>query len=163
MRLLSDQTHMLNTKLVGSISKHADLEDQIDSLHHTRLTLQTNLDELQTKHSTLDEQFGASTTKNADLTSDLTALRTQHEELGRRAEELEKAKTQFEESMNTGLLVERTVIRDEMQKLAQGLVEEERRRGSAEEGRRKVEGEVDDLAASLFDQVRDSFCRFGLS
>ena len=55
--------------------------------------------------------------------------------------------------MNTGLLVERAQIKDEMQKLAAGLVEEERRRGSAEERRIKVENEVDDLAASLFNQV----------
>lgn len=57
--------------------------------------------------------------------------------------------------MNTGLLVERSQIRDEMQRLAQGLVEEERRRGSAEEKRWQVEGEVDALTASLFDQVGD--------
>jgi hypothetical protein len=55
--------------------------------------------------------------------------------------------------MNTGLLVERSQIAGEMQRLASGLVEEERRRGSAEERRAKVENEVDDLAASLFDQV----------
>lgn len=55
--------------------------------------------------------------------------------------------------MNTGLFVERSQIKDEMQRLAAGLVEEERRRGSAEERRQKVEEEVDELAASLFDQV----------
>jgi len=68
---------------------------------------------------------------------------------------LEKGKKQWEESMNTGLLVERSQIRDEMQRLAQGLVEEERRRGSAEVKRWQVEGEVDALTASLFDQVGD--------
>ena len=55
--------------------------------------------------------------------------------------------------MNTGLYVERDQIKEEMQKLASGLVEEERRRGSAEERRIKVENEVDELAASLFGQV----------
>lgn len=58
--------------------------------------------------------------------------------------------------MNTGLLVERSQIKDEMQKLAAGLVEEERRRGSAETRRQKVEEEIDELAASLFDQVSRS-------
>ena len=66
---------------------------------------------------------------------------------------LEHEKLSWEENMNTGLLVERSQIKEEMQKLAAGLVEEERRRGSAEERRIKVENEVDDLAASLFGQV----------
>lgn len=103
---------MLNTKLVASISRHADLEDQHYALQHT--------------HKSLEEKAG----------------------------ELEKSKKQWEQSMNTALLVERSQIRDEMQKLAAGLVEEERRRGSAEERRWKVEGEVDALTATLFDQVR---------
>lgn len=55
--------------------------------------------------------------------------------------------------MNTGLLVERKVVKDEMQRLVEGLVEEEKRRGSAEEGRARVEREVDDLSATLFEQV----------
>lgn len=55
--------------------------------------------------------------------------------------------------MKTGLLVERGTVRDEMQRLVDGLVEEERRRGSAEEGRRQVEQEIDDLSATLFEQA----------
>ncbi len=111
LTLLSEQSHQLNTKLVASISRTADLEDQ----HY----------DLQSEHKTLEG----------------------------RARELEKSKKQWEESMSTGLLVERSQIRDEMQKLAAGLVEEERRRGSAEERRWKLEGEVDALTATLFDQV----------
>jgi hypothetical protein len=56
--------------------------------------------------------------------------------------------------MNTGLYVEQSQIRDEMQRLAAGLVEEERKRGSAEQRRQDVENEVDELATSLFEQVR---------
>ena len=56
--------------------------------------------------------------------------------------------------MNTGLYVEQSQIRDEMQRLAAGLLEEERKRGSAEQRRQDVENEVDELATSLFEQVR---------
>ena len=108
---LADQSHALNTKLIATISRHADLEDL--HLH----------------------------------------LQSQHVELEQTAKGLEGEKEQWEDSMKTGLLVERSQIKDEMQKLAAGLVEEERRRGSAEERRLQVENEVDDLAASLFDQV----------
>lgn len=55
--------------------------------------------------------------------------------------------------MNTGLYVEQSQIRDEMQRLAAGLVEEERKRGSAEQRRQDVENEVDELATSLFEQA----------
>ncbi|KAL7419991.1 hypothetical protein Q5752_004954 [Cryptotrichosporon argae] len=111
LSLLSEQSHQLNTKLVASISRHADLEDQ------------------------------------------LYALQAEHAARARTVAELERAKSQWEESMHTGLFVERSQIRDEMQRLAAGLVEEERRRGSAEEKRAQVESEVDELAATLFDQA----------
>lgn len=114
LTLLSDQAQQLNTKLVATISRHADLEDQ--HFH------------LQARHSELESS----------------------------AETLRKEKAVWEESMNTGLYVERDQVREEMQRLAAGLVEEERRRGSAEEGRRQVENDVDDLAASLFDQVSEA-------
>jgi septal ring factor EnvC (AmiA/AmiB activator) len=98
LTLLSDQAQQLNTKLVATISRHADLEDQ--HFH------------LQARHSELESS----------------------------AETLRKEKAVWEER----------------QRLAAGLVEEERRRGSAEEGRRQVENDVDDLAASLFDQVSEA-------
>lgn len=111
---LSEQSHQLNTKLVASISRHADLEDQHFNLQHER-----------------DELRG----KNAELT---------------------KVKETWEESMKTGLYVEQSQIKEEMQRLAAGLVEEERKRGSAEQRRQDVENEVDELATSLFEQVRRS-------
>ncbi|ODN79703.1 hypothetical protein L202_03628 [Cryptococcus amylolentus CBS 6039] len=108
---LSDQTHALNAKLIASISRSADLEDEL--------------------HNVQD----------------------QHVALGEKAKSLEEQRDRWEDSMKTGLLVERDQIRDEMQRLAAGLVEEERRRGSAEERREQVENEVDDLTAKLFDQA----------
>jgi hypothetical protein len=102
----------LNTKLVASISRHADLEDQ----HYN--------------------------------------LQNEHSQLKGKNEELTKAKESWENKMNTGLYVEQSQIRDEMQRLAAGLVEEERKRGSAEQRRQDVENEVDELATSLFEQVR---------
>lgn len=41
-----------------------------------------------------------------------------------------------------------------MQRLASSLAEAQGKRELAEEGKRTVENEVDDLAASLFQQVR---------
>ncbi|WVN89419.1 uncharacterized protein L203_104642 [Cryptococcus depauperatus CBS 7841] len=109
--LLSDQTHALNSKLIASISRSADLEDE------------------------------------------LSATKDQNSQLKTKARSLEEERDRWEESMKTGLLVERDQIKDEMQRLAAELVEEERRRGSAEERREQVESEVDDLTAKLFDQA----------
>ncbi|WVQ76024.1 hypothetical protein IAR50_005660 [Cryptococcus sp. DSM 104548] len=108
---LSDQTHALNAKLISSISRSADLEDELHNVQN------------------------------------------QHVALREKAKSLEEQRDRWEDSMKTGLLVERDQIRDEMQRLAAGLVEEERRRGSAEERREQVENEVDDLTAKLFDQA----------
>jgi chromosome segregation ATPase len=108
---LSEQSHQLNTKLVASISRHADLEDQHYNLQNERNELKG---------------------KNAELT---------------------KVKETWENSMKTGLYVEQSQIKEEMQRLAAGLVEEERKRGSAEQRRQDVENEVDELATSLFEQV----------
>ena len=134
LQLSSDQSYALNSKLVASISKHAELEDQVFNLTTTHEDLKTRHDSLSTRATALDEELAVIKQRHADADGRLGELTSRHEELSVRAGELEKAKMQFEESMNTGLLVERTAIRDEMQKLAQGLVEEERKRGSGRGG-----------------------------
>ncbi|OCF76950.1 hypothetical protein I204_02659 [Kwoniella mangroviensis CBS 8886] len=116
-------------------------------------SLRTQLSLLSDQSIQLNQKLISSIGKSADLEDELHELQAQHRSLTDHAGELEKEKNKWEESMNTGLLVERSQIKDEMQKLAQGLVEEERRRGTAEEKRREVENEVDDLTAKLFDQA----------
>jgi hypothetical protein len=81
-------------------------------------------------------------------------LQHERDELRGKNAELTKVKETWEESMKTGLYVEQSQIKEEMQRLAAGLVEEERKRGSAEQRRQDVENEVDELATSLFEQVR---------
>lgn len=91
--------------------------------------------------------------KSADLEDHLEQLRQTNTTREAALDALQQEKLQWEENMKTGLLVERGTVRDEMQRLVDGLVEEERRRGSAEEGRRQVEQEIDDLSATLFEQA----------
>jgi predicted nuclease with TOPRIM domain len=119
----------------------ASLRSQLTLLSDQSAALNAKLIEAIDRHSNLEDTH--------------LTLQQSHNELNERANRLAAEKAQWEESMNTGLLVERSQIKDEMQRLAAGLVEEERRRGSAEVRRQKVEEEVDELAASLFDQVRD--------
>lgn len=116
-------------------------------------SLRSQLSILSDQSTALNAKLIAAISSQADLEDAHLNLKQSHTELQERAASLEADKARWEESMNTGLLVERTQVKEEMQKLAAGLVEEERRRGSAEMGRRKVEEEVDELAASLFDQV----------
>jgi len=89
----------------------------------------------------------------SDLEDNLEHKRTAEREKDDLIAKLEVEKAQWEENMNTGLLVERGTVREEMQRLVEGLVEEEKRRGSAERGREQVEQEIDDLSATLFEQV----------
>ncbi|WVR04632.1 hypothetical protein IAU60_001643 [Kwoniella sp. DSM 27419] len=116
-------------------------------------SLRAQLSLLSDQSVALNQKLIASISRSADLEDELHELQGQHTTLGEKAKELEGEKNRWEESMNTGLLVERSQIKDEMQRLAAGLVEEERRRGSAEERREQVESEVDDLTAKLFDQA----------
>jgi len=116
-------------------------------------SLRTQLTELSDQTNALNTKLIEAISRHADLEDTHIALQTRHSELEGRARSLAADKARWEDSMNTGLLVERSQIKDEMQRLAAGLVEEERRRGSAEVRRQKVEEEVDELAASLFDQV----------
>ncbi|KLT45572.1 hypothetical protein CC85DRAFT_255391 [Cutaneotrichosporon oleaginosum] len=116
-------------------------------------TLRSQLEMYAQQTEQLNAKLVASISKHADLEDTIFALQTDKDHLTRDNGELARAKAQWEESMNTGLLVERSQIRDEMQRLAAGLVEEERRRGTAEEKRRQVEDEVDELSATLFDQA----------
>ena len=116
-------------------------------------SLRSQLTLLSDQSTALNAKLIEAIGRHSDLEDVHIGLQQSHKELQERATVLAAEKAQWEESMNTGLLVERSQIKDELQKLAAGLVEEERRRGSAEERRQKVEEEVDELAASLFDQV----------
>ncbi|BEJ14942.1 hypothetical protein CspHIS471_0407090 [Cutaneotrichosporon sp. HIS471] len=116
-------------------------------------TLRSQLEMYVQQTEQLNAKLVAAVSKHADLEDQVFDLQTDKDQLTRNNGELARAKAQWEESMNTGLLVERSQIRDEMQRLAAGLVEEERKRGTAEEKRKQVEDEVDELSATLFDQA----------
>ncbi|ORY30392.1 hypothetical protein BCR39DRAFT_529653 [Naematelia encephala] len=113
-------------------------------------SLRSQLTLLSDQAQALNQKLVESISVHADLEDQHYHLQTSHKELQAKTESLEKDKKSWEESINSGLLVERSQIRDEMQRLAAGLVEEERRRGSAEERREAVEGEINDLTAKLF-------------
>ncbi|KAJ9122372.1 hypothetical protein QFC22_001794 [Naganishia vaughanmartiniae] len=122
----------------------------------TTMLITTLRDELMTltdQSTVLNSKLIASLDRVANLEDTVYQKTTAEQHKDKLIEELEQAKAQWEESMNTGLLVERKSVKEEMQRLVDGLVEEERRRGSAEEGRQRVENEVDDLSATLFEQV----------
>ncbi|GMK53863.1 hypothetical protein CspeluHIS016_0104490 [Cutaneotrichosporon spelunceum] len=116
-------------------------------------TLRSQLEMYVQQTEQLNAKLVAAVSKHADLEDQVFELQTDKDHLTRNNNELAHAKAQWEISMNTGLLVERSQIRDEMQRLAAGLVEEERKRGTAEEKRKQVEDEVDELSATLFDQA----------
>ena len=125
-------------------------------------TLRTELTTLTDQAAVLNAKLVASLDRVATLEDTVYQHTTTQRHKDERIADLERAKAQWEESMNTGLLVERTAVKAEMQRLVEGLVEEERRRGSAEEGRARVENEVDDLSATLFEQVSRSPCALSL-
>jgi hypothetical protein len=148
----SDEPNMqlrINTDIDAVLASHAP-ESPTTMLVDT---LRTELTTLTDQASVLNAKLLASLDRVATLEDTVYHHTTAEREKDAQIVQLERAKAQWEESMNTGLLVERTAVKAEMQRLVEGLVEEERRRGSAEEGRARVENEVDDLSATLFEQV----------
>lgn len=136
---LPEDTHAPDSPTLSLI---AALRDQINLL---------------TDQSTaLNSKLIRSLDRVADLEDNLEHKRQAEKEKDETIDTLGREKQQWEESMKTGLLVERKTVRDEMQKLVEGMMEETARRGSAEEGRKQVEQEIDDLSATLFDEVSGS-------
>lgn len=142
----------------ASITQEADFDPAArhapDSPTLSLITaLRSQISLLTDQSSDLNAKLIAQLDRTSDLEDEIERSKAASQDQSKLIEELEAEKARWEESMNTGLLVERGTVRDEMQRLVEGLVEEERRRGSAEEGRQRVEREVDDLSATLFEQV----------
>ncbi|KAI0676389.1 hypothetical protein C8Q78DRAFT_960715 [Trametes maxima] len=67
--------------------------------------------------------------------------------------QLELERTQHLSALSTGLLVEKSHVTTELNRLMERATEEAARRGQAESARAEIEKELDDLSAGLFNQA----------
>ena len=108
---LRSQVTGLNAKLVDSINRMSDLEDEL-SMAHNRILVHTT-----------------------------------------RLAELSKERDQYVSAMNTGLLVEKAHVTSEMQRMMERVVEETAQRGKAESDKTRIEAELEELSAALFNEA----------
>ncbi|KAL7411282.1 hypothetical protein BDY24DRAFT_143498 [Mrakia frigida] len=116
-------------------------------------TLKKQLEAVTDQRDMLNSKLVMSFSRVADLEDDLDHVQQMTTEQRSQIDILKYERSEHLHALDTGLLVERSNVKNELQRLAANLVEEQGKRGVAEEGRRTVENEVDDLAASLFQQA----------
>ncbi|CDZ96854.1 Guanine nucleotide exchange factor [Phaffia rhodozyma] len=116
-------------------------------------SLKAQLEALSEQRDMLNQKLVTSFSRMADLEDDLFQIRDTTDAQKRQIDELERERKEHLHALDTGLLVEQSNVKQEMQRLAASLMDEQGKRDLAEEGKQKVESEVDDLAASLFQQA----------
>lgn len=89
----------------------------------------------------------------SDMEDDLS---DKHEKLTwhqSRIASLEKEREEHLAALNTGLLVEKAHVSNEMQKMMERVIEETAERGKAISDKEKIEAELDELSSSLFSEA----------
>ncbi|KAK9460912.1 uncharacterized protein V1516DRAFT_695682 [Lipomyces oligophaga] len=109
---------------------------------------------------TLSREVAALSTKlilaverTADLEDSLVGAKHELDSAYERINQLEETQKQYSDRMEKGLLVERKDVDYETSTLMKKLMEESRKRSQAENDKRSIEQELEDLTGSLFDEA----------
>ncbi|TFK95301.1 hypothetical protein BDV98DRAFT_556508, partial [Pterulicium gracile] len=131
----------------------APAEPDTDPTELVIASLRTQVSDLFTQVKQLNSKLVSSYDRVSDLEDNVyttsSALRTST----LRITSLEAERTQHLSALNTGLLVEKSHVTAELNRLMEKATEEAAQRGQAESAKKDIEKELDDLSASLFDQA----------
>ncbi|KAG7448750.1 uncharacterized protein BT62DRAFT_929843 [Guyanagaster necrorhizus] len=116
-------------------------------------SLRTQIQDLYSQVTELNTKLVKSYDRVSDLEDDLHVTSTNLRSSTLKLSELEFERTQHLSALNTGLLVEKSNVTAELNRLMEKATEEAAQRGQAETARATIEKELDDLSASLFDQA----------
>ncbi|SJK98574.1 uncharacterized protein ARMOST_01842 [Armillaria ostoyae] len=116
-------------------------------------SLRTQIQDLYSQVTQLNAKLVKSYDRVSDLEDDLHVTSTNLRSSTLKVSELEFERTQHLSALNTGLLVEKSNVTAELNRLMEKATEEAAQRGQAETARATIEKELDDLSASLFDQA----------
>ncbi|CEH18835.1 Guanine nucleotide exchange factor [Ceraceosorus bombacis] len=115
--------------------------------------LETQVSDLTSQVMSLNSKLVASYEQRSDLEDDLSDAHNRIMAHTTRIAELEKERQEHLAALNTGLLVEKAHVSTEMQKMMERLLEETAQRGKAVDAKEKMQGELDDLSATLFEEA----------
>ena len=116
-------------------------------------SLRSQIQDLFSQVSQLNSKLVKSYDRVSDLEDDLHVASANLRSSSLKISHLELERTQHLSALNTGLLVEKSHVTTELNRLMEKATEEAAQRGQAESARIAIEKELDDLSASLFDQA----------
>lgn len=116
-------------------------------------SLRDQIQDLFAQVSQLNSKLVKSYDRVSDLEDDLHVASANLRSSSVKISQLELERTQHLSALNTGLLVEKSHVTTELNRLMEKATEEAAQRGQAESARIAIEKELDDLSASLFDQA----------
>ncbi|KAF8155776.1 hypothetical protein B0H34DRAFT_798897 [Crassisporium funariophilum] len=116
-------------------------------------SLRSQVQDLFSQVGQLNNKLVQSYDRVSDLEDDLHVAKARARNSSLKISQLELERTQHLSALNTGLLVEKSHVTTELNRLMEKATEEAAQRGQAESARHAIEKEIDDLSASLFGQA----------
>lgn len=109
--------------------------------------------ELRSQVSSLNAKLVAAINRMSDLEDELTMAQNSLRANKAMVDELSKERDQYVSALSTGLLVEKSHVTSEMQRMMERVVDATAQRGKAENDRTRIEAELEELSASLFNEA----------
>ncbi|KAH6918019.1 hypothetical protein BKA70DRAFT_6393 [Coprinopsis sp. MPI-PUGE-AT-0042] len=134
-------------------TKAQEPDVDLDAQEMVIASLRTQVQDLFTQVTQLNSKLVNSYDRVSDLEDDLHSASATLKNSNARISQLEMERTQHLAALNTGLLVEKSHVTTELNRLMEKATEEAAQRGQAESARAAIEKDLDDLSASLFAQA----------
>ncbi|PWN48027.1 hypothetical protein IE53DRAFT_381668 [Violaceomyces palustris] len=115
--------------------------------------LEAQVSDLTNQVTGLNGKLVRSFERISDLEDDLSDAHARIMSYTTKIAELEKEREEHLAALNTGLLVERAHVSSEMQRMMDRVIEETAQRGKAQSDKERIEAELDELSASLFNEA----------
>ncbi|KAG6915087.1 hypothetical protein DXG01_013534 [Tephrocybe rancida] len=116
-------------------------------------SLRSQVQDLFSQVNELNNKLVKSYDRVSDLEDDLHMASASNRTSSLKISQLELERTQHLSALNTGLLVEKSHVTAELNRLMEKATEEAAQRGQAESARQDIEKDLDDLSATLFGQA----------
>lgn len=116
-------------------------------------SLRAQVQDLFSQVTQLNNKLVRSYDRVSDLEDELHVTSSNLRQTTLKISQLELERTQHLSALSTGLLVEKSHVTTELNRLMERATEEAARRGQAESARQEIEQELDDLSAGLFNQA----------
>jgi Rab guanine nucleotide exchange factor SEC2 len=136
-----------------TVTKVQEPDVDLDAQEMVIASLRTQVQDLFTQVTQLNSKLVNSYDRVSDLEDDLHSATATLKNSNVRISQLEMERTQHLAALNTGLLVEKSHVTTELNRLMEKATEEAAQRGQAESARAAIEKDLDDLSASLFAQA----------